>query len=174
MLAISLFVFSLAICAQQADPCGGLVYFALGVCRANQQKLQQQQQEQQEEQFQQQQQQLQQQQERQAQQDQQQKQIQEQQLENLRLQNEILRKQLAGDQSTTSSHQEQGPQVNAATSPEFQSWLAANPWFASDRAKREFAMLYAKQLKQDRPDLTGRAFLDAVSAKTSETFGVAK
>jgi hypothetical protein len=35
-------------------------------------------------------------------------------------------------------------------------------------------MLYAKQLKQDRPDLTGRALLDAVSAKISETFGVAK
>jgi hypothetical protein len=95
-------------------------------------------------------------------------------LENLRLQDEILRKQLADDQSTISPHQEQGPQVDAAKTPEFQSWLAANPWIASDRAKREFAMLYAKQLKQDRPDLTGRALLDAVSAKISETFGVAK
>lgn len=47
LLALSLTVFSATICAQQADPCGGLVGFASGMCRGNQQKLQRQQQEQQ-------------------------------------------------------------------------------------------------------------------------------
>jgi hypothetical protein len=31
-------------------------------------------------------------------------------------------------------------------------------------------MRYTKQLQQERPDLTGRALLDAVSAKVNETF----
>jgi hypothetical protein len=105
-LALSLSVFSTTLCAQQADPCGGLVGFALGMCRSNQQKLQQQQLQQQEEQQELQRQQLQQLQqlqrerERQAQQEQQQRQIQDQQIENLRLQNEILRKQLDQQKST--------------------------------------------------------------------------
>jgi hypothetical protein len=35
-------------------------------------------------------------------------------------------------------------------------------------------MLYANQLKQDRPDLAGRPFLNAVTANVNDTFGVAK
>ena len=149
LLALCLSVLSATISAQQADPCGGLEGFALGACRGNQLKLQRQQLE------------------RQAQQDQQQGKIQEQQAENLRLQNELLRKQLEQDKPAP-----QPPTTDLSKSPEFHDWAAKNSWFGSDKAKTEFAMLYAKQLKQDRPDLVGRAFLDAVSAKVLDTFGV--
>jgi len=40
-----------------------------------------------------------------------------------------------------------------------------------DYAKTAFAMRYAKQLQQERPDLVGRPFLDAVSDKVRDTFG---
>ena len=78
VLAFSLAALPAAICAQQADPCAGLVGSALGQCRGDQRKLQQQQLEQQQEQ-------LRQQQERQNQLAEQQRQMQ-QQLENMRLQ----------------------------------------------------------------------------------------
>ncbi len=83
LLALFLSVPSGAIYAQQADPCAGLVDSALAQCRGNQQTLQQQHLEQQ----------LQQQQQRQNQLDEQQREIQ-QQLDDIRVQNELLRKQL--------------------------------------------------------------------------------
>jgi hypothetical protein len=49
-----------------------------------------------------------------------------------------------------------------------------NPWFGSDYAKTEFAVRYAKQLQQERPDLVGRPFLDAISAEVRDTFGASK
>ena len=167
-LALFLSVISGTICAQQADPCGGLAGFALGQCRGNQQSLQQQQLEQQQQQLQQE---LQQQQERQKQLVEQQRQIQDQ-LENMRLQNEILRKQLEHEKSAM-----QPPQPSAtdySKTPESKSWKSDNPWYGSDYAKTEFAMRYAKQLRQERPDLSGRAFFDAISAKVNETFGAKK
>lgn len=102
-----------------------------------------------------------------AQQARQQQLLQEQQIENQKLQNELLRRQLQQQQPSAG-------QVDYSKSPEFQSWQAANPWFGSDRPKTEFALLYAKQLKQERPDLGGRPFFDAVSAKVAEVFGAKK
>ena len=164
LLALSLAAFPATICAQQADPCAGLVGFALGQCRGDQQKLQQQQLEQEQEQ-------LQQQQERQNQLAEQQRQMQ-QQLENMRLQNELLQKQLEHEKA------ENQPVRASATdyskSLEIKSLKSDNPWFGVDYAKTALAMRYAKQLQRQRPDLTGRPFLDAVSARVSETFSASK
>jgi len=167
-LALCLSVIAGAICAQQADPCGGLAGFALSECRGNQQKLQEQQLEQQQQQLQQQ---LQQQQERQKQLNEQQRQIQDQ-LEDMRRQNEILRQQMEHEKSANQGAQR--PASDYSKSPELKSWKSDNPWFGSDYAKTEFAMRYAKQLSQERPDLSGRAYLDAISAKVNETFGAKK
>ena len=164
LLALSLAAFPATICAQQADPCAGLVGFALGQCRGDQQKLQQQQLEQQQEQ-------LQQQQERQNQLAEQQRQIL-QQLQDMRLQNELLQKQLAHEKSSIPPAQPMATEYSKAT--EIKSWKSDNPWFGVDYAKTEFAMRYAKQLQREQPDLVGRPFLDAVSAKVSDTFGASK
>jgi TolA-binding protein len=157
-----------AIFAQQADPCGGLAGFALSECRSGQQKTQEQQLEQQQQQLQQQ---LQQQQERQKQLNEQQRQIQDQ-LEEMRRQNEVLRLQMEREKSANQAAQR--PASDYSKSPELKAWKSDNPWFGSDYAKTEFAMRYAKQLSQERPDLSGRAYLDAISAKVNETFGAKK
>ena len=167
-LALFLSVIAGTICAQQADPCSGLEGLALGQCQGNQQRLQEQQLEQQQQQLQQQ---LQQQQERQKQLNEQQRQIQDQ-LENMRLQNEILRKQLEHEKSANQAAQR--PATDYSKTQEIKSWKSDNPWYGSDYAKTEFAMRYAKQLSQEQPDLSGRAFLDAISAKVNETFGAKK
>ena len=164
VLALSLAAFPAVLCAQQADPCTGLAGSALAQCRGEQQKLQQQQLEQQQAQ-------LQQQQERQNQLAEQQRQMQ-QQLENMRLQNELLQKQLEHDKSA--NQPVQGSATDYSKTPEIKSWKSDNPWFGTDYAKTDFAMRYAKQLQRERPDLVGRPFLDAVSAKVSDTFGASK
>ena len=156
-LAFCLAVFPVTICAQQADP----------------QKLQQQQLTQQQQQLMQLQQQLAQQQQQLAQQQEQLKQQQEQlaqqqqqiarQQEQSR-QNEILTKQLEHEKS-----------ANQGAAPgELKTWKADNPWYGTDYARTQFAMRYAKQLEQERPDLVGRPFLDAVSAKVRDTFGASR
>jgi TolA-binding protein len=163
-LAFSLAAFPATIYAQQADPCAGLVGFALGQCRGDQQKLQQQQLEQQQAQ-------LQQQQERQNQLAEQQRQMQ-QQLENMRLQNELLQKQLEHEKSA--NQPVRASATDYSKTPEIKNWKSDNPWFGTDYAKTEFAMRYAKQLQREQPDLAGRPFLDAVSAKVRDTFGAGK
>jgi len=95
------------------------------------------------------------------------------QLENQRLQNELLQKRLEQEQATSQARQTT-PQVDYSKSPEFQTWQAENPWFGSDRAKTEYALLYAKQLRQDQPNLMGRPFFETVSAKVAEVFSVRK
>ena len=164
LLAFSLAAFPATIFAQPVDPCAGLVGSALGQCRGDQQKLQQQQLEQQ-------QQQLHEQQERQNQLAEQQRQLQ-QQLENMRLQNELLQKQLEHENSANQAVQRLA--VDYSKTPEVKSWKSDNPWFGMDYAKTQFAMRYAKQLQQERPDLAGRPFLDAVSDKVRDTFGPGK
>ena len=154
--------------AEQTDPCAGMTGLALSECRSNQQKLQEQQLEQQQQQLQRQ---LQQQQELQKQLNEQQRQIQEQ-LGNLRLQNEILRKQLEQEKSANQAAQRTA--ADYSKNPEIKSWKSENPWFGSDYAKTEFAVRYAKQLSRERPDLSGRAYLDAISAKVNEAFGAKK
>ncbi len=165
-LAFFLAAIAGTIWAEQADPCGGTTGLSLSECRANQQKLQEQQLEQQQRELQQQ---LQQQQEQQKQLNEQQRQIQDQ-LENMRVQNEILRKQV--EQEKSANQEAQRPAADYSKNPEIKRWKLDNPWFGSDYAKTAFAMRYAKQLSQERPDLTGRAYLDAISAKVNETFGV--
>jgi TolA-binding protein len=169
LLAIPLTVFFVTIHAQPADPCAGLTGVALAQCQANQQKLLRQQLDQQ-------QQQIQTQQERQNQLDQQQRQIQ-QQLENMRLQNEILRKQMDHEKSANQSAQPPAADYSKTSelrTLEVKSWKSDNPWYGTDYAKTQFAMRYAKQLQQERPDLVGRPFLDAISAKVRDTFPAAR
>lgn len=161
VVAFFLATFAGSISAQQADPCSGLAASALDQCRGNQQKLQ----------LEQLQQQVQQQQERQKQLDDQQRQIQ-QQLKDLRLQNDTLRAQMGHDQSANQPGQPAA--TDHSKTPEVKSWKSENPWFGSDYAKTEFAIRYAKQLQQERPDLVGRPFLDALSAKVNENFGAKK
>jgi hypothetical protein len=169
LLALSVAAFPVVICAQQADPCAGLAGSALGQCRGDQQKLQQQQLEQQREQ-------LREQQERQNQLAEQQRQMQ-QQLENMRLQNELLQKQLEHDRSVVQAVQasttdkSKTSEVGAA---EVKSWKSENPWFGTDYTRTQLAMRYAKQLQKEQPDLVGRPFLDALSAKVNDTFGASK
>ena len=89
--------------------------------------------------------------------------------ENQRLQNELLRRKLGQEKSTP-----QAPQNNNQLPPEFRSWAAENSWYGSDKPKSEFALLYAKQLRQERPSLVGKPFYDAISAKITEVFGISK
>jgi len=162
LLVLSLAVIPEVIFAQQTDPCAGLVGSAFGQCRADQQKLQQRQLEQQQKQ-------LQEQQERQSQLAEQQRQMQLQ-LEDMRLQNALLQKQLEQDKSAN-----QTSRVSAnSNASELKSWKSENPWFGTDYAKTDFAMRYARQLEQKRPDLIGRPFLDTVSAKVNDRFGAGR
>jgi TolA-binding protein len=168
LVAFPLAFFFATTYAQQADPCAGLAGAALGQCQGNQQKLLRQQLDQQ-------QQQIQTQQERQNQLDQQQRQIQTQ-LENMRLQNEILRNQLDQEKSANQSAQPSATdnaKSAALKTLEVSSWKSDNPWYGTDYAKTQFAMRYAKQLQQERPELVGRPFLDAISAKVRDTFPAA-
>jgi hypothetical protein len=161
LLALSLAAFPVMIYAQQTDPCAGLAGSASGECRDNRLKLQQQQLELQQEQ-------LQQQQERQNQLAEQQRQIL-QQLQDMRLQNELLQKQLTHEKSANPPAQPMA--TDYSKTAEVKGWKSENPWFGVDYAKTEFAMRYAKQLQREQPDLVGRPFLDAVSAKVRDKFG---
>lgn len=160
-LLLCLAVFSGPICAEQTDSCAGLEASALTQCRNNQQTLRLQQQLEQ---------QLQQQQERQNQLDKQQREIQ-QQLEGMRLQNENLRKQLEREAANPPARPVATALISASKSQDLKNWKADNSWFGSDYAKTQFAMRYMKQLQQERPDLSGRDLLDALSTKVNETFG---
>jgi TolA-binding protein len=165
LLAFALAVFFVTAHAEQTNPCAELTGAALGQCQGNQQKLLRQRLDQQ-------QQQIQSQQERQNQLDEQQRQIQ-QQLESMRLQNEALRNQLNRENSANQSAQR--PSTDNSRPPELKtpellSWKSDNPWYGTDYARTQFAMHYAKQLQQERPDLIGRPFLDAISAKVRDTF----
>lgn len=164
LLAMFLAVFPATIFAQQADPCAGLAGSALGQCRSDQQKLQQRQLEQQQKL-------LQEQQERQNQLAEQQRQMQLQ-LENMRVQNELLQKQLEQDKAANQTFRASA--TDYSKTPEVKSWKSENPWYGTDYAKTDFAMRYAKKLQQERPDLVGRPFLDALSAKVNDTFGAGR
>jgi len=135
---------------------------ALTLCRSNQQTLQLQQQLEQ---------QLKDQQERQNQLDKQQKEVQKQ-LETMRQQNESLRKQLELEAASKPA----GPVATATAAAaatrnaDLKTWKAENPWYGTDYAKTQFATRYMKRLEKERPDLTGRALLDAVATKVDETF----
>jgi TolA-binding protein len=160
LLAFCLAVFSQTICAQQADPCTALSGSALERCQVNQQKLQQQQLTEQQKQLTQLQQQLAQQQQQLAQQQ-----------EQLKQQQEQLKQQQEHEKS---ANQPAASVATDAKREELRSWKADNPWFGSDYARTQLAMRYAKQLQGERPDLVGRPFLDAISAKVKDTFDASK
>jgi hypothetical protein len=87
-------------------------------------------------------------------------------------QNELLRKQL--EQGKSANQPAPAPAMNQSKGAELKSWKADNPWFGSDYARTQFAVRYAKQLQQEQPELVGRPFLDAISAKVRDTFGASK
>jgi DNA repair exonuclease SbcCD ATPase subunit len=203
VLALCLAVFSATIGAQETDPdpCAGLTGSALGQCQGNQQKLQRQQLAEQQRQLAQQQQQLAQQQQQLTQQQQQLAQQQQQlmrqqhQLEQQQLERQTVRnppderpqnqQQLEDMQhridvlSTQVEHQKSANQpvtsaAREAKRQEAQNWKAENPWYGSDYARTQFAMRYAKELQREQPDLVGRPFLDAISAKVTDKFGSGK
>jgi predicted RNase H-like nuclease (RuvC/YqgF family) len=189
LLAFCLAAFSAVIDAQEAEPCAGLVGSALGQCQGNQQKLQRQQLAQQQKQLTQQQEQLTQQQRQLEQQQQQlarqQRQLQQQegqgqlnerpqnerQLQDMQHQIELLSKQLEHQKS---ANQPVAPAALESKRRELQNWKAENPWYGSEYKRTQFAMRYAKQLQQEQPDLVGRPFLDAISAKVTDKFGASK
>jgi DNA repair exonuclease SbcCD ATPase subunit len=191
-------VFSATIGAQQTetDPCAGLVGAALGECQGNQQTLLRQQLTQQQQQLTQQQRELSQQQQQLAQQqkqlEQQQQQLvrqqqqlhqqagqsplnerpqNQQQLEDMQHQIELLGKQVEHQKS---ANQPATPAAAESRRREIQNWKADNRWYGSDYIKTQFAMRYARQLQQEQPDLVGRPFLDAISAKVTDKFGTSK
>jgi hypothetical protein len=87
------------------------------------------------------------------------------QAENLRLHNELLQIELARYQSPAAPSASE-----LATTPGFAGWQTENRWFGADRARTEFALLYAKDLRQQQPELTGRPFLNALSTRVREVF----
>ena len=91
--------------------------------------------------------------------------------ENTRLRSEVLRHELAQQQAPAVPTSGSSSQLDFMSVPGFRSWQTDNAWFGSDRARTEFALLYEKQLRQERPDVTGRPLLDAVSARVREVFG---
>ena len=90
----------------------------------------------------------------------------------MRLQNELLQKQVEQDKSVNQPVRVSTTDYSKAA--EIKSWKSENPWYGRDYAKTDFAMRYAKKLQQEQPDLVGRPFLDAVSAKVNGTFGASK
>ncbi len=188
VLGLCLAAFSVTIGAQEADPCAGLVGVALGQCQDNQQKLQRQQLTQQQQQLALQQQQLAQQQQQLAQQQQQlmrQQQELQQQLQQqrdgqnqLNAQQPQNQKQLDGMQHQIENLTKQLEREKTANQPvqrqDFISWKTDNPWYGSDYEKTRFAMHYIRQLQHEQPDLAGRPFLDAVSAKVGDQFGTSR
>jgi hypothetical protein len=91
--------------------------------------------------------------------------------ENQRLRNELLRRELA---QTPSPSAASPTSADFASIPGFAGWHAENRWFGTDRARTEYALLYAKDLRQEQPDLAGRPFLNALSARVKEIFASGK
>lgn len=91
--------------------------------------------------------------------------------ENLRLKNELLRRDI-NQKNNIEPKDSAPPQFPSAS--ELEAWQRENAWFGSDRPMTEFALLYAQQLNQKRPDLKGRAFYEAVSQRVHEVFSNAK
>ena len=92
--------------------------------------------------------------------------------ENQRLRNELLRRELA--QTPSPSAASPTSTADVASIPGFASWHAENRWFGADRARTEFALLYAKDLHLEQPDLAGRPLLNALSARVKEIFASSK
>ena len=94
--------------------------------------------------------------------------LQHEQEENQRLRNELLRRELARTPAQSAIIPTSA--ADFASIPGFAGWHAENRWFGPDRARTEYALLYAKDLRQEQPDLTGRPFLNALSTRVKEIF----
>lgn len=92
------------------------------------------------------------------------------QVENLRLHKELLRYELASAQPAAAAPST----TELARTPGFDTRQTENRWFGSDHARTEYALLYAKDLRQEQPDLTGRPFLNALSAHVKDVFTPSK
>ena len=92
--------------------------------------------------------------------------------ENQRLRNELLRRELA--QTLSPSAASPTSAADLASIPGFAGWRAENRWFGADRARTEYVLLYAKDLHLEQPDLAGRPFLNALSARIKEIFASSK
>ena len=90
--------------------------------------------------------------------------------QNAQLHNELLRRELAQTPSAATPTDT----VDFASIPGFGGWHAENRWFGADRARTEYALLYAKDLHLQQPQLTGRPFLNALSARVREIFASSK
>lgn len=62
-------------------------------------------------------------------------------------------------------------ETNWTDQPEWKQWIAENPWFGPDKRKTNFAMAVAADLKQENPNLAGKALLDKVSEEVEATLG---
>jgi len=92
--------------------------------------------------------------------------------ENERLRGELLRREVA--QAPSQPAMPTASAADLASTPGFESWHAANRWFGLDRARTEYAILYAKALRTEQPELAGRALLDTLSLRVREIFAATK
>jgi hypothetical protein len=90
--------------------------------------------------------------------------------QNERLRSELLRRELAQTPAAAATNDS----AAFASIPDFSGWHAANRWFGADRARTEYALLYARDLRLQQPNLTGRPFLNALSARVKEIFASGK
>src|SRR5580698_5233852 len=162
---------SATIGAEEADPCAGLAGSVLAQCQNNQQKIQRQQLAQQQQQLAQQQQQLMRQQQQMEQSPPNERPQNQRQLEDMQHRIDALSTQVEHQKS---ANQPVTPAAKEAKRREVEDWRANNPWYGSDYPRTQFAMRYAKELQQEQPDLAGRPFLDAISAKVTDKFGTSK
>src|SRR5487761_2348567 len=93
-----------------------------------------------------------------------------QQFDNREVQNELL-PQRSGQEQDPRQAPRQNRQGDSSVDAVMRNWRADNPWFDVDKPRIAFAVLYAKQLRQEQPNLLGRPFLDAISSRILEVFG---
>jgi hypothetical protein len=86
--------------------------------------------------------------------------------ENQRLNNELLRRELVQQKVTAAP----ATVADLQALPDFAAWHAENRWFGVDRARTEYAVLYTRDLHQEHPELAGRSFLNALSARVRDVF----
>lgn len=66
-----------------------------------------------------------------------------------------------------------GTEADPRNNPEYQAWIADNPWFESNSRKRALAVAIAAEMRQDPQyaGVTGRKFFDIVTQETEKTLG---
>jgi len=90
-----------------------------------------------------------------------------QQIKNIQQQQDLIRQQ--SSQQIESSRA--SADAVAKNQKEYKEWLAVNTWYGKDKPRTEYANLYAQQLRQQNPNLVGRAFYDNVTQGVIGVFG---